>query len=331
MLIRSLALLQCLHHVTLSLLLADEPPEDVGVLVFGDSWGALGPSYHMIEDMFKWKGVSATVRSTAVSGTRACQWSMNPANLPLAAGLLFPPKGPDFVWLSLGGNDLLDPSYLKCSRLARDLHEALACVQTITYQTNLCEFALLDKLYEAYPHTKVVQCGYDFQCGAGLCLPIERFPFCHESIVCANALGRAWERFLVEPVVERYVEAPGWFTAIDVDGAAQSAADMPGATAGRPLIEWSSPCYMMTACVHPTYGSLAAAKIGDAFWDHFFSKHVTPNMAPLPRPLLQRVRTEPAASRPQTDSTVADTYCNWDWVPSIASMTKAPCNRTADD
>lgn len=67
----------------------------VTVLVFGDSWGSLGPSWRELQDMFDRHGVDAVVRSAAVGGTAACQWAMKGSRGPGsaladAAAQLFP-------------------------------------------------------------------------------------------------------------------------------------------------------------------------------------------------------------------------------------------------
>lgn len=77
---------------SLALLLFAAPlhARNVTVLVFGDSWGSLGPSWHELVDVFAKHGVPATVRSSAVGGTRACQWASEPQALNLEAAKQFP-------------------------------------------------------------------------------------------------------------------------------------------------------------------------------------------------------------------------------------------------
>lgn len=55
------------------------------VLVFGDSWGSLGPSWRALQDTFDRHGVDAVVRSSAVGGTQACQWAATGTNGPGSA------------------------------------------------------------------------------------------------------------------------------------------------------------------------------------------------------------------------------------------------------
>ena len=87
----------------------------ITVLVFGDSWGSFGPSYHAVQDMFDRHGVEAVVRSAAVPGTQACQWASAARGkegagsaLADAAKETFPELegkgGPDHVWYTAGGN-----------------------------------------------------------------------------------------------------------------------------------------------------------------------------------------------------------------------------------
>merc|ERR1719410_1319480 len=105
----------------------------------------------------------------------ACQWAVFPHNLAVAARKEFPKRGPDFVWLTLGGNDLLSIPYLACVERAYDYASALLCAQTEATRSRNCNARLLLSLYAEFPHVQVVQCGYDFQCAQGNCLPFSRW------------------------------------------------------------------------------------------------------------------------------------------------------------
>merc|ERR1719221_2078807 len=132
----------------------------------------------MISDMFRRHGIQAIVKSTAVSGTRACQWAMNPQSLVTAAYQEFGWAGPQYVWFTLGGNDLLDPKYSRCANSAQTYEAAVQCALQNVGEVNNCNFKLLDNFYQRFPNSAVVQCAYDFQCSEGLCLPLARWPFC---------------------------------------------------------------------------------------------------------------------------------------------------------
>ena len=156
----------------------------VTVLVFGDSWGSLGPSWHEIQDMFDRHGVPAVVRSTARGGTEACQWAAAGHGAALAeeaAKASFPElgkKGPDHVWYTLGGNDFANSKYQACSRAATSLDEELKCIDTLTELIRGCTQSLLEKYWAAFPLSRVMQCGYDFPCRSGRCVPAPRTPYC---------------------------------------------------------------------------------------------------------------------------------------------------------
>ena len=119
--------------------------KNITVLVVGDSWGALGPNWKELQDMFARHGVGAEVKSAARSGTTACQWASNAAIIKAAAQQLFPDvsvgtnaTGPDFVWYTLGGNDLVDKTYESCSNNAKSLTEQMTCMDAITKKATDC-------------------------------------------------------------------------------------------------------------------------------------------------------------------------------------------------
>lgn len=131
------------------------------VLVFGDSWGSLGPSWHEIQDMFDRHNVPAEVMSSARGGTQACQWAKpdHGTSLALEAAKAFPNGGPDYVWYTLGGNDLVDHTYEQCSEDAATYEESLECLAAKTLVINNCTQLMLKELWKVYPKTKVMQCG----------------------------------------------------------------------------------------------------------------------------------------------------------------------------
>jgi hypothetical protein len=90
-----------------STLLGASSAANVTLMVVGDSWGSLGPSYHELQAMFDRHGVGATVKSVARGGTTAGQWAKEGEKVLIeAAEKLFPElaDGPDYMWYSLGGN-----------------------------------------------------------------------------------------------------------------------------------------------------------------------------------------------------------------------------------
>jgi hypothetical protein len=247
------------------------------VLVFGDSWGSFGPSYHEIQATFDRHNVSATVKSAAKGGTRACQWASDPTSLLQAAQDLFPTDGPEFVWYTLGGNDLVDSDFLKCSAGAKTDAQNMACFANNTAKVTKCTELLFDQFIAKFPEAKIMQCGYDFPCLEGSCGGphgggFSRNPYCNGDIACANKFTVRWQGLLLDPLTAKYPQ----YTGLNILGAVQKAGGVAGAEVGKPVMDQGSPCNLMKSCVHPTYGQVGATGVGEAFWDLFFSKHLSP-------------------------------------------------------
>jgi len=296
------------------------------VLVFGDSWGAYGPSWLMLQHMFERRGIASQIVSTAVSGTRACQWSIFPENLAVAAALSFGDSGPDFVWLTLGGNDLLDEPYTQCSLHAQKIDGAKKCAARQAEKSASCNIILLERLYARFPGTRVVQCGYDYQCAEGNCVPFTRWPFCGGNIHCANTLGRHWAHVLARPLLRRFNDS---YAVISVEGCTQQAGNIPGASLNHPVMDQGSPCYLMLGCEHPAPNSPAEHLIGEAFWELYFKGRVAMKQKPR-QPDLSPSYTPPHGWENQTNTEIDDMRCNQNWVPNLADNTSAPppCDRT---
>lgn len=308
--------------IVASALLLGHRDSNVKVLVFGDSWGEWGPSWHMLEDMFARHGVAATVRSAAETGTRACQWAKMPKNLALAAKNHFPSNGPDFVWYTLGYNDLLDKQYIACTRAsAFDFQASLNCLRVKTKEINSCTETLLSNLWKAWPNTKVVQCGYDFKCeGSGCEKPEHKGTYCGYNITCRNVMFYSyWQDMFLHQPDPRY-------TGINIVGALQQVVGMTGAAIGHPRLDQGSPCTLVDGCSHPIPGGMGAWIIGEAFWKLYFSRQVKSTVA-RHYPPISISREEPV----QLDTEQHDTFCKWDWVPNLEKWTPSPKCRNGTD
>lgn len=263
--------------LTLTCLAAVVNAKNTTVLVFGDSWGDTGPTWKTISDVFERNDQSADVRSAAVGGTTACGWAEDPNSLADASQSLFPelPDGPDFVWYTLGGNDLENEIYQACSSGAGDFDGAVDCVRAETAKVNTCSATLMDAFFEAFPASRIMQCGYDIQCEDTKCIPSleARCPFCGNNLTCANSVGVKFQEYLVGGMQARYDEPQ--YTGINIQGAVQVAGGVAGAAVGAPVLDQGAPCEWETYCVHPTYGTPAEQAVGDAFWDLYFSKQLS--------------------------------------------------------
>ena len=247
------------------------------VMVFGDSWGSLGPSWHEIQDMFDRNNVTAVVKSAARGGTTACQWAEHGGiSMAYEAKQLFPnvTDGPDFVWYTLGGNDLVNKNYANCSLQAKTFAENLACMNNQTQKANDCTAAILTKFFEVFPKSKVMQCGYDIPCADGGCVKTDdaRNEWCGANVTCMNEFTVAWQDMLVGTTQRRFPQPQ--YTGLNILGTVQAAGGVPGAATGSPNMTVGSPCELMHSCVHPEHGKSGATAIGDAFWRLFFSKHL---------------------------------------------------------
>lgn len=296
-------------------------PDYVNVLVFGDSWAAMSPSWSMLVDMFARHGVAAKVKSISESGTRACQWSQYPNNLADAARDMFPTRGADFVWYTLGGNDLQDSEYQACLHRAAFSHkDTIACMRQATKKINWCTHTLLSKLWNRYPRTKVLQCGYEIRCEAYECQKRSQFrTYCAYNTTCRHEMFLQWQSMLFHPEnSEPPYQADSRFTGINILGAVQKVGKVIGADVGRPAIHEGTPCNLMIECIHPAKGTPGAWMVGETFWDLYFRKRVKSNVAPRFPPIAVANQTV------QIDTEERDTMCMWDWVPNLANWTPPP-------
>jgi hypothetical protein len=146
------------------------------VLVFGDSWGSLGPSWHEMQATFDRHNVSVTVKSAARGGTTACQWAKpdHGTSMVLEAEKLFPdePDGPDFVWYTLGGNDMVNKKYENCSHTAKTVEENNKCLDSISHDIDMCTNVILEEYWKKFPKSKVRDSIF---LGASQCLQLFRW------------------------------------------------------------------------------------------------------------------------------------------------------------
>merc|ERR1719238_1926683 len=139
------------------------------VLTIGDSWGDVGPTYKIIKDAFDKNGVAVDSKNRAIVGTTACGWASKTKSdktkttfnageaLINAAVEEFGDQGPDFVWYTLGGNDLADDGeHHACLKQASNDDEAKACVKTSSDKAKACTKSLLDPFFQKFPNSKLL-------------------------------------------------------------------------------------------------------------------------------------------------------------------------------
>jgi hypothetical protein len=265
-----------------SLLVSFSAAKTYNVLVVGDSWGVdLWPA---IQHTFDSHNVSAKVFSTAIGGTTACQWAakFDGTALVKSAKSKFPDlaDGPDFVWYSLGGNDLaLDKPYHQCMKGAVSYDDAKVCVGKLIEKINGCTSTLLETYWAKYPKSKVFQCGYDMPCldsgyNEGKCMTVakQRTPYCGSNVTCHTNALVDWQQMEIGSRQQKYPQPQ--YTGLNILGTVQKAAGVPGADVGKPVLDQGARCDWEFGCVHPKPKTPAWYAVGEAFWDLFFSKHV---------------------------------------------------------
>lgn len=239
------------------------------VVVFGDSWASLGAPY-LAEVLAERGHPEMTVANHGVGGSTAAGWAAKPNALPNAVT-----ANPDaeFVWLSIGGNDVYDhffegdPARLK----GDNAHN----IRTI-----------LDALLAVHPDVKVVAFGYDFPnlvhlpCledaadQLGLPPPSGPLPQGLADLVSLAANYGCYDQFddVYAGIAAAYANvdfAPLW-------GTLQSA----GGVAGAPRIGLPSPTELMADCVHPTPAGFRA--VMNAFYDRYWGPLLDGADAPAP-------------------------------------------------
>jgi len=264
------------------------------VLTVGDSWGDTGPTYKIIKDAFDKNGVAVNSINRAVGGTTACQWASKTKSdktkttfakgqaLVNAAEEEFGSKGPDFVWYTLGGNDLaFDNTKSSCLSKAKNDDAAKKCMKASSDKAKACTEQLLEPFFNKFPNSKLMQCNYDVPCESKLCHSIVDGSFlggayCGGDKFCDNSMGVYWQEVYVQALRKQYSEPQ--YTGIDIFGTVQQANGIKGASPGNPVLtEDSGDCGVTheLLCIHPAYGTKMATAIGDQFWKQFFSKHVS--------------------------------------------------------
>jgi len=267
------------------------------VLTLGDSWGDTGPTYKVIKDAFDKHGVAVDSKNRAVAGTTACGWASKTKSdktkttfnageaLVNAALEEFGEAGPDFVWYTLGGNDMADDSDKPaCMKAATTDEEAYACVKTASDKAKACTESLFEPFFEKFPNSKLMQANYDVPCNSPLCHMTVTSNFlggayCKGDKFCDNKMGVYWSQVYVQELRKQYAEPQ--YTGLDIFGTVQAANGIPDAAPGKPNLNYDSgDCSVLheLLCIHPAHGTKMATAIGDQFWEQFFSKHVTANI-----------------------------------------------------
>ena len=141
------------------LFIALAAPAKLNVLVFGDSQGTQGPTWHTLQDALDEHGVNATVVNKAIGGTRACGWAKHADAMVTASRAAFPnaTSGPDLVWYTAGGNDLAeDLEYHACTLVAFSSSALKSCIAEANSRLMTCTQTMYEALWAVFPRAKPV-------------------------------------------------------------------------------------------------------------------------------------------------------------------------------
>ena len=206
---------------------------ELKVLVFGDSQGDTGPTYHAMQDVLDRHKTKATVINKSVGGTKACQWAKDPEAIVKAAQEAFPGSEPDLVWYTAGANDLAEnKQYHSCLSKATNEQDAAACISQANNEMMNCTETLLQNLWTAYPNVKVGQYNYDVPCLDGDCLSAAAEflggDYCLNSAEPKVCLGKAlmyWQTIYVDALQQKYPQPR--YTGMNVLGTVQKVSSVP--------------------------------------------------------------------------------------------------------
>lgn len=234
------------------------------ITCFGDSWANF--ACPTLESVAKLNLKPNKVVNKGVPGSTAAIWASNPAAMVaeiLSGGI------PSFLWLSIGGNDLLDGwSSGACTGNATT-PSALACYASI-YNASA---TMLDALFADLPLLQVVMFGYDFTnfVGSAECLELAAVEF-HGDLSQAHINERflAYDAHVLQLLKARYNQLS--FELVPLWGTLQAK----GAAVGEPVpgpfpnVDFPSPLALMNdGCIH-------ASKEGwlilmEALWEKYFA------------------------------------------------------------
>lgn len=283
------------------------------VFVFGDSWGDFGPTYHMVQDTLDKHGFAATVRSAAVGGTSACQWAGDPMSMVSKAREAFPdaPNGPDYVWYTLGGNDMAYDVPLKaCAKTAKTFADMEDCTRQAVDRAMKCTEVLLDNYFKFFPHSRVLHSGYDIPCENVYCMATVTGWFdagwCGLfNHTCMNTLMERFHHYYLDQGLSKKYSEPQ-YTTLNMLGTSQKAGGVPGAEVGKPVLTQGSPCHWTLGCIHPKYKSPPADAIGEVFWTHYFSKQAQNNTGSFAKAEASKEKVQSAIQLKPMSTEVAE-------------------------
>ena len=179
------------------------------------------------------------------------------------------------MWLSIGGNDVID--FMPDCTKKNDVD---TCVNIILPQVMNNTQTFLDPLVKNHPNIKIVQFGYDIPNLEEnfLCRSIGEsiIDGCNDTASCINPQFEKIQTLYVDALPALY---PKNLEAINLLGSLQAQDNYPGVSLAHPdLSKWSPKDLMEDNCIHPTrFGRGPNEPAGfdvvfNNMWDLYFSK-----------------------------------------------------------
>lgn len=196
--------------------------------MIGDSWTdvtgfGFGRSY--FERVLGEHGCKVSSVCIAIPGTTASMWSLPAALTALTAAVKA--YKPDYVWMTLGGNDALSemPS---CARTGKSADE---CALQLTSQFRPQLAAIVDTINDAAPNARVTGFGYDTMFGGVGCSLIthDLFPQCWKDGESGNSCFNR-EFLQIQAGWEDVASNRSFVEAVSILGATQVAGGDPKAS-----------------------------------------------------------------------------------------------------
>jgi hypothetical protein len=209
------------------------------IACFGDSWAAF--ACDNLEGVLRLNLRENDVENKGVSGSTAGFWVKN---MDLWVDLLLS-ADPDYIWLSLGGDDIL--GYYS-SKTGAGPNQTAIINQMILNDMR----TVLNTTFTLYPNLQIVSGAYDFvnylQSDVCLALGEYSFPECNLNTACINQAFLAYKDQVLVPLASEW---PGNFFLFPFFGDLQQAGGSQYTPPPYPNAAYPSPTYLMNdGCIH---------------------------------------------------------------------------------
>jgi len=277
-------------------IIANAPKAEAGVpkiMIIGDSWAdvtAIGGNQSFFERKLMEHGCKVSSTCLAIPGSTSGMW-VNKYLLD-ALKVAVATYKPDYVWMTLVGNDAL----FEMPECAKTGKSASQCADQLTATAVPNIYKIVDAIHEAHPTARVTGFGYDTMFGGLGCslLTKDVFPQCYGKNTSEAEENRCFNtQFLrIQSGWDAIAANRSFVDDCSIMGATQVAAGDPKASTDPknrhidmdkmgPAKYW--PDYL--ACFHPgilpaNSDDIGAMVVMEEFYKSYWSKHLTCGAVP---------------------------------------------------